>query len=173
MNEAKLNSTPHGDQPQGEGWFILNATRAAWKDNPAFGKWLAFENDVKFSATGLNIHILEPGQAACKYHREGAQEDFLVLSGECLLLVNEEERPMKQWDLFHCPAGVNHVFVGAGTGPCAILMIGERKSDCEITYPVSELAKKHCASVETETNDPREAYAGTPPSTPIKAPWPQ
>ncbi len=172
MTEAKLDSTEHGELPTGEGWFVLNASSAAWKENPTFGKWLAFENDVRFAGMGMNIHLLEPGQAACMYHREAVQEDFLVLSGECLLLVDDEERKLKQWDFFHCPPGVNHVFVGAGEGTCAVLMIGERKPGSEIVYPVSELAQKHNAGVSKETNDPREAYADVPKSEPIKSPWP-
>lgn len=172
MPEAKITTNEHGDVPEGEGWFVLNAKKAAWKRNPQFGDWLAFENDVRFAEIGLNIHILEPGQAACMYHREEAQEDFLVLSGECLLLVEEEERKLETWDLFHCPPGVDHVFVGAGDGPCAILMIGARKKDCPIFYPESALAQKHGAGVEKETPNPQQAYAAVPPSEPIRSPWP-
>ncbi len=171
-HEAKLQKSEHGDRPIGDGWFVLNLKSAAWKENEVFGKWISFENDVRFPAVGLNIHLLEPGQAACMYHREDAQEDFLVLSGECKLLVNEEERVLKQWDMVHCPAGTNHVFVGAGDKTCAVLMIGERKPETEIVYPVSELARKHEAGVAKETKDPREAYAGVAPSTPIRSPWP-
>ena len=172
MPEARLTPTDHGLVPEGEGWFVLNASKAAWKQNAKFGRWVAFENDVRFGEIGLNIHVLEPGQAACMYHREEAQEDFLVLSGECLLLVDEEERKLGAWDLFHCPPGVNHVFVGAGHGPCAILMIGARKKDCPIVYPVSELARRHGAGVAVETPNPKEAYADIPPSEPIRSPWP-
>jgi sugar (pentulose or hexulose) kinase len=50
------------------------------------------------------------------------------------------------------------VFVGAGDGPCTILAVGSRASQ-DIVYPVSEVASRHGASVETETPNPEEAYA--------------
>jgi len=102
--------------------------------------------------------VLSPGQPACLYHRETAQEDFLVLFGEALLLVEGEERPLKQWDFVHCPPGTDHVFVGAGEAPCAILAVGARAHQ-DLVYPVSELAARHGASAERETPDPKEAYA--------------
>ena len=96
----------------------------------------------------MNVHILLPGQQACRYHQESAQEDFLVLAGECLLIVEEQERPLRQWDFVHCPGGTRHVFVGAGEGPCAVLMIGARPEPTDIHYPVSEVAGRHGASVD-------------------------
>jgi uncharacterized cupin superfamily protein len=86
------------------------------------------------------------------------QEDFLVLHGECIVILDGEERPLKQWDFVHCPAGVEHVFVGAGDGPCAVLMIGSRRKD-EAHYPVNDVAAKYDASVAKATDDPAEAYA--------------
>jgi uncharacterized cupin superfamily protein len=111
------------------------------------------------------------------YHRENAQEDFLVLSGECLLIVEERERRLGPWDFVHCPAETNHIFVGAGDGPCVILMIGTRHIDEAIVYPVSETATKHGAGVATETPIPAEAYAAYEMPTPgrpdywDKLPW--
>ena len=72
-----------------------------------------------------------------------------------------EERPLKAWDFVHCPAGTEHIFVGAGSGPCVIVMAGSRAEDT-ILYPISELAQKHGAGVEVETPLPREAYARFP-----------
>jgi uncharacterized cupin superfamily protein len=110
---------------------------------------------------------------ACRYHQESAQEGFLVLHGSCVLLVEEEERPLRQWDYFHCPGGTRHVLVGGDDGPCAILMIGARPESNDIHYPVSELAARHGASVETPTDVPREAYTDWPgPFEPSRAPWP-
>jgi uncharacterized cupin superfamily protein len=95
-----------------------------------------------------------------------------VLSGNCTLIVEDEERPLRQWDYFHCPSDTAHVIVGAGDGPCAVLMIGSRP-DREIRYPVSEVAAKYGASVEQETNDPDEAYADWPGDyEPVRLPWP-
>src|SRR5438034_9256005 len=157
--EAPLETTDSGLVPKGEGWFVVNATEARWVEHDAFGSGTTFEGDPEFAQLGINIGVLSPGQPACLYHRETAQEDFLVLSGECLLLVEGEERPLKQWDFVHCPPGTDHVFVGAGEGPCAILMTGARSADEKIVYLVSELALRHGAGVEIETPSPDEAYA--------------
>jgi uncharacterized cupin superfamily protein len=96
------------------------------------------------------------------YHGERAQEDFLVVSGECVLVIEGEERRLKQWDFVHCPAMTDHVFVGAGDRPCAIVMVGARvwkEREEEIIYPVNDVAAKHGASVLETTPDPGEAYA--------------
>jgi uncharacterized cupin superfamily protein len=111
---------------------------------------------------GINLAVLEPGQPNCMYHREDEQEDFLVLSGRCLVLVEGEERELRAWDFVHCPAWTDHVFVGAGDEPCAILMIGTRTPDAGVVYPESELAKRHGAGVERETDSPDEAYSRFP-----------
>jgi uncharacterized cupin superfamily protein len=110
--------------------------------------------------------VLEPGQAACYYHGEDEQEDFLVLSGECLLLIEGQERRLGAWDFVHCPQWTEHVFVGAGDGLCAVLAVGTR-SDGDVIYPASELARRHRAGVEHETRAPEEAYAGVPPDTAV------
>jgi uncharacterized cupin superfamily protein len=115
-----------------------------------------------FDQLGIRIATLQPGQSHGFYHREAAQEDFLVLAGECLLLVEEQERRLLAWDFFHSPPGTEHVLVGAGEGPCAILMVGARVPDGQVVYPVSELALRHGAGLEVQANDPGEAYAGAP-----------
>jgi uncharacterized cupin superfamily protein len=122
---------------------------------------------------GVNLRIMQPGQPVCRYHSEPVQEDFLVLFGECILIHGEEERPLRQWDLVHCPAGVEHVFVGAGEGPSAVLMIGARQKD-EAHYAVNELAAKYDASVQVPTDDPAEAYADwrVEEWRPTPNPWP-
>ena len=119
-----------------------------------------------FRSLGINIGVLAPGQAACHYHGEGEQEDFLILQGECLLLIEGEERALRQWDFVHCPDWAEHVFVGAGDEPCAILAVGTRNRG-GVVYPRSELALRHGAGVERETRDPREAYAEVPPDTDV------
>ena len=60
------------------------------------------------------------------YHWEADQEDFLVVSGDALLLVEGEERPLRAWDFVHCPPGTKHTLVGAGDGPCVIVSVGAR-----------------------------------------------
>jgi uncharacterized cupin superfamily protein len=159
--EAPLEPIGAGVSPAGEGWFVVNARDARWLEGD-FGAYTRFEGDVRFQQLGINIGVLEPGQPACMYHAETEQEDFLVLAGECLLLIEGEERPLKAWDFVHCPAGTEHVFVGAGSGPCTVLAIGSR-SRGGVVYPASELAQRHRAGVRVETREPRVAYEGTRP----------
>jgi len=114
--ESGYEKAENGIRPKGEGWFILNAREAAWRDSD-FGAYTRLEGDVHFPQIGINLSVLTPGQPSCMYHGEDEQEDFLVLSGQCLLLVEGQERLLKAWDFVHCPAWTEHVFVGAGDGP--------------------------------------------------------
>jgi uncharacterized cupin superfamily protein len=151
-------------------WFVVNARDAQWYHHDSFGDFCIFESkDDRFPQLGINIGILYPGTPNCMYHREGAQEDFLVLRGECLLIVEGEERRMKAWDFFHCPPGTEHVFVGAGDEPCVMIAVGARPDD-PLFYPVNEVARKHGAGVEKETPSPEEAYAKYGPSQPAPIP---
>jgi len=164
--EAKLAQTESGLEAESPGWFVVYAGDAAWwRHRGVFGYGCPFgsRNDELFSELGITLRVLQPGEPNCRYHAESTQEDFLVLSGEALVIVDEQERPLKAWDFVHCPGGTKHVFVGAGDGPCVILMVGARRPDDHIVYPVSEVALKHGAGVETETNEPAEAYADLPP----------
>src|SRR5215217_3445419 len=162
--EAKLKQYEGGLAPEGEGWFVVNAREARWFDHEIFGRYTRFEGDgdARFSEVGINVSLLEPGKASCMYHGENAQEDFLVLRGECLLLIEGEERPLRAWDFVHCPPATEHVFVGAGDGPCVIFMTGARANEKDAVYPHSELARRHGAGVETETRSAAEAYAPHP-----------
>jgi uncharacterized cupin superfamily protein len=154
--------------------FILNVADAPALAHSRRATLIDFEPDeAPWPDLGVNIQIMEPGQPNCRYHMEPDQEDFLVLHGECLAIVDGEERPLRQWDLLHCPAGTAHVFVGAGDGPCAVLMIGSRRVDAA-RYTVDATAAKYDASVTRETEDPGEAYADwrQEPRRPIDNPWP-
>jgi uncharacterized cupin superfamily protein len=159
--EARLQPSGEGLAPVGDGWFVLNAQQARWLTGD-FGAYTRFEGEARFPSIGVNIGILAPGQPACFYHAEDEQEDFLVLSGECVLLIEGEERPCKAWDFVHCPAWTEHVFVGAGTGPCAVLALGTRLGD-DVVYPASELAQRYGAGVTHETRDPQAAYSSISP----------
>ncbi len=163
--EAPLKDEDGALVPQGDGWFVLNARDARWLEGE-YGAYTRFEGAARFPSLGINIGVLEPGQAACMYHGEDDQEDFLVLSGECLVLIEGQERPLKAWDFVHCPAWTEHVFVGAGRGPCAILAVGTRQGS-GVIYPVSELAQRHHAGVGQETRDPHEAYAEARPDVAV------
>jgi uncharacterized cupin superfamily protein len=171
--EASLAPSPDGFTPEGEGWFIVNIAEARGMRSERFGAGCRFEGEQRFLELGINVRVLEPGQPNALYHRESPQEDFLVLSGECIAIVEEQERPMRKGDFLHAPPGTAHVFVGAGDGPCVILMVGTRDPDEDLLYPVSETAARHGASAEHATDDPAIAYAGTPPPRPamIGLPW--
>jgi uncharacterized cupin superfamily protein len=173
VDEARIVDTEAGRVAAGSGWFVLNLREAAWKRKPEPGTWCAFEpDDAEFEQFGVNVHVVQPGQASARYHAESVQEDFLVLAGECVAIVEGVERPMRQWDFLHCPAGTNHVLVGAGDGPCAILMIGARSPDATVHYPVSELAARYGASAPHDTDSPKEAYADhTGVTEPAPSPW--
>jgi uncharacterized cupin superfamily protein len=158
--EAPLERVDGALVPQGDGWFVLNARDARWRAGH-FGAYTQFEGEARFAQIGVNIGVLQPGQPGCMYHGEADQEDFLVLSGECIVLVEGQERRLRQFDLFHSPAWTEHVFVGAGDGPCAVLAIGGRSSR-EVVYPVNDIAMRYGAGVEERTEQPETAYARFP-----------
>jgi uncharacterized cupin superfamily protein len=158
-----MEDTGSGLRPAGEGWYVLNATEAMWRALPGWGRDVSFEPaEPRFTDYGVNVAVLLPGEPNCRYHAEDQQEDFLVLSGECIAIIEGEERTLRAWDFVHCPAGTRHVFVGAGDGPCAIVMIGARNPDEWIEYPVDEAALRHGAGVREATNSPAEAYSDLP-----------
>jgi uncharacterized cupin superfamily protein len=169
--EAPLEPTEHGLVPQGEGWFVVNAREAPWRHAEGRTAICAFEGEVDFPQLGINLNVLGPGEAMAMYHWEADQEDFLVLSGEALLIVEGEERPLRQWDLVHCPAETKHTIVGAGDGPSVVLAIGARDRSTGPEwggYTVDEAALRHGAGVAEETTDPDEAYARFPRRQPVR-----
>lgn len=166
MPEAPLEDNGSGLAPASEGWFVVNVRDAQWLTSEGgelkpSGSECGFESaKAEFGEVGVRLHVLPPGQPNGLYHTETKQEDFLVLSGECVLLVEGGERRLGPWDFFHSPAGTEHIFIGAGDEPCVILMVGGRTGDWGVHYVVSELAARYDASVDKETSDPREAYGG-------------
>ncbi len=184
VSEAPMEETPAGKRPAGEGWFVVNAREAQWIHNERFGAAVTFEgserlgyssswpnDELRFTQLGINIQVMWPGQANGYYHAEEGQEDFLVLRGEFLLLVEGEERPLKAWDFVHCPPWTEHVFVATGDGPCVFVGVGARNAGEGIVYPVSELALRHGAGVTEETTSGEIAYTGAPETTP--GPYPE
>lgn len=142
-----------------DSWFVLNARDAPWLDGD-LGKYCNFEPEgVRFPELGVNLNVLAPGEPMTMYHREPAQEGFLVLEGECLLVVEGEERTLRKWDYFHCPGNVTHAIVGAGEGPSLVLAVGSRTGDPGVVYPADPVAQRNRTGVEVETSSPREAYA--------------
>jgi mannose-6-phosphate isomerase-like protein (cupin superfamily) len=164
VREAELVSTERGLVPKGEGWFVVNARETQWWKGPGRGvlcefEGAGFEGATDFHQLGINIQVLGPGEPMSMYHWEADQEDFLVLSGEALLIVEGEERPLRQWDFVHCPPRAKHTIVG---GPCVVVAVGARDRSTGPewgAYTVDEAAIRHDAGVEQETTEPAEAYA--------------
>ena len=152
--------TKNGLVVDDEGWFIVNATASRWKDEGPLGSYCMFEGKRRFPQLGINISVLEPGEVMGMYHRENAQEGFLVLAGQCVLIVEEQERRLNAWDFVHCPGGTRHIIVGAGEEAAVVVAVGARGRGIGggIVYSVSEAAARHGASVENETTNPAEAY---------------
>jgi uncharacterized cupin superfamily protein len=173
VEEAQLVSVSSGLVPASEGWFVLNVRDAAWVTRPGFGSRCGFEaefrvvegSDVEvrhFPELGFKVAVLEPGTPSTLYHGESAQEDFLVLAGECVAIVEGEERMLRAWDFVHCPPGTRHAFVGAGDRPCVLPMVGARREQGATVYPVEAAALARGAGVERETDSPHEAYSPYP-----------
>jgi uncharacterized cupin superfamily protein len=172
-DEAKLERTETGLVPADDGWFIANLADIGWERVEGGGTWSSFEApSARSQLLGIGVHVLWPGETPGFYHAESNQEGFLVLSGECVAIVEGEERRLGQWDYLHCPPGTAHITIGAGDGPCAIVMVGTRAPDSRIQYLVEPAAAAHGASVETPTDEPREAYVDRPPIEPARSPWP-
>src|SRR5919112_567937 len=140
--------------------YVINVADAPAFEHPVAGVRILFEApDAPFPHTGVNIQVLRPGQPNCKYHSESAQEDFLVLVGECRAVIDGEERTLRAWDFVHCEPGAPHVFVGAGDGPCWLLAIGARREPEELHFPADDRAAQFGASVRESTANGDEAYA--------------
>jgi uncharacterized cupin superfamily protein len=178
VDEAALKKTDAGLVPDGHGWFVMNAREARWIRRPGRGHnapltgWTEFEAETYFPQLGVNLIVLGPGEPIGMYHWEADVEDFLVLSGEAQLIVEGQERPLRQWDFVHCPPEARHMIVGAGDGPCVVLAVGGRDhigENCNGgAYTVDEVALRHQAGVEEETSNAEVAYAHLPPSEPTR-----
>ena len=165
VREARLEQTDHGTVPKEDGWFVLNARDARWWPSEGRGARSDFEGELEFPQVGIHLFSLAPGEQMAMYHWEADQEDFLVLDGDAILIVEGEERPLERWDFVHCPAETSHTIVNAGDKPCLVLAVGARIDSTGPNwggYPVDETAKRHNASVDRETTDPKEAYARFP-----------
>ena len=174
--EADLAQTDAGLVAASVGWFVMNARDARWFKRPGRGDSMPltgfdeFEAETYFPMLGLAIRVIGPGEPSTMYHWETEQEDFLVLSGEALLIVEGEERPLRQWDFVHCPPGTNHAFVGAGDEPCVLLCASSRQFQKDGpwgTYTVDEVARCHNACPDEETQDTDVADARFPPQQPM------
>ncbi len=168
--EAKLEKTEHGLAPMGEGWYVLNLRDAEWRHADGRGAVCIVADDFEgwrreSHQFGVNPFVLMPGEPMSMYHWEADQEGFLVVSGEAILVVEGQERPLRAWDFVHCPPHTKHVLVGAGSHPCLVIAVGAREHD-ELGFPADLVARRHRASVEEDTMDGGAAYAHVPPRKP-------
>ncbi len=175
VHEAGMERTVEGVRPVGEGWFVVNVAELAARRNERMGITCSPEpDDARFPEFGFNLRVLEPGQFNARYHRENDQEAFLVLSGQCMLIVEGEERLLHSGDFFHSPPLTSHVFVGMGAGPAMILMVGGRTREWREGegFPVDATAAQYDASVAEPTTSPKVAYRDIPDGEPARLPWP-
>lgn len=163
VEESVPRSTEDGLLPQSGGWYVVNARETRWvgTDDLWRGAWL--EPEESWAALGFNLTVLDPGKPMAKYHAESNQEEFLVVAGECLLLIEGEERLLRAWDFVHCPPWTEHVLIGAGDNPCVIVAVSTRASSSGVRYIAAEVAKKHGAAPPHDTERSVEAYADTSP----------
>jgi uncharacterized cupin superfamily protein len=168
--EAPLEQTNVGLAPTGDGWYVLNMRDAEWRHADGRGAVCVVSDDFEgwrreSDQLGVNPFVLRPGEPMAMYHWEADQEDFLVITGEAVLIVEGEERKLRAWDFVHCPPHTRHVIVGAGTDPCLVIAVGARAHDGEadsLGFPADGAAKRHGASVEEDTTDGGVAYSRVP-----------
>ncbi len=174
--EAPLEQTEHGLVAGGSGWFVVNARDARWWARPgrqsiSFTGKTEWEADTFFPMLGVQLAVLEPGEPNSLYHWETETEAFLVLSGEALLIVEGQERPLRQWDFVHCPPKTKHVIIGAGDGPCVVLAMSSRQNQAfgpYGEYVADEVARKHGASPPETAQDVADADGPWSPSEPAR-----
>jgi uncharacterized cupin superfamily protein len=175
--EAQLRDDGAGLVPASAGWFVLNAREARWFRRPGRGDSLPltgcdeFEAETYFPMLGMSIVVLPPGEPSTTYHWETEQEDFLVLAGQALLIVEGQERPLRAWDFVHCPPETRHAFVGVGEEPCVLLAASSRQFQKDGPwgfYCADETARRYNASSPEDTQDGAVAYGRFPPSQPAR-----
>jgi uncharacterized cupin superfamily protein len=159
VSEARLEETGWGLAPATAGWFVVNVRDAVWQTH-AFGDACFFESEEDpFDQLGFAVRVLWPGRTTWLYHSESAQEAFLVLNGEALMIVEDQERRLRAWDFVHCPAGTRHAFLPIGDTPSVIAMVGARLAEHTYWYPRTALAVRHGVAAHVPTTSPQEALA--------------
>ena len=161
MPEAPLRKSRNGLVVDGDGWFVVNARESRWKDEGVLGSYCTFEGKKRFPHFGINVSVLEPGERFGMYHRENAQEAFLVVAGECTLIVEGRERLLTAWDFFYCAPGTEHIIVATGRQSAVVIAVGGRGRGVGggVLYTVCKAAARYGASVARETSDSAIAYA--------------
>jgi uncharacterized cupin superfamily protein len=156
MGEAVLES----GVPVTAGWFVVNVRDTRWlhHDLRSFCRF-GGQGEAHFDDLGVSLYWLRPGQAMSLYHHEAGQEDFLVLTGDCTLVIDGQERALETWDFVHCPPRTAHTIVATGDQPALVLGVGARKEKGSARYPVDPLAIAHRAGVPDESVTAQETYA--------------
>jgi mannose-6-phosphate isomerase-like protein (cupin superfamily) len=171
--EAKLEDTGPGLVPASPGWFVMNVRDGRWFEKPGRGHSIPltghdeYEAETFFPMLGMAIRVVGPGEPTDTYHWETEQEDFLVLAGEGLLIVEGQGRPVRQWDFVHCPPETKHAFVGVGEGPCVLLCASSRQFQKDGPwgwYCADETAAKYNAASPEDTQDGSIAEARFEPA---------
>lgn len=164
VREAPPEATPDGLATSGGGWFVVNVRETRWigQDGLWRGPWLEPE-DERWAGLGFNVSVLDPGHPMARYHAESNQEAFLVVHGECLLLIEGEERRLRQWDFVHCPPWTEHILIGAGDGPAVVIAVSSRSPDTGVRYLAAGIARRHGAAPPKDTELESEAYADVGP----------
>ena len=144
--ETPARQTKYGLVNDGEGWFVINAREARWRERESLGVYCDFEGKRPFPQLGINVSVLQPGESLGRYHRENGQEGFLVVAGECLVIVEGEERELKAWGFFHSPPQTEHIIVGAGEGPSVVVAVGARGSAAKASSTRSRKRHRSMAS---------------------------
>ncbi len=166
VTEARLERVASGLAPVTPGWFVVNTADAAWTNNDYYGGVCIFESDefvlrgrpdlteyVKPHAS-FTIRVVPPGQPGTLYHAESVEENFLVLMGECVFIIEDQERHLRPWDFVHCPPMTGHTLIAKDNGPCVILATGNRRDDLERVYTRSEAALRYDAGTEVDMTEP-------------------
>jgi uncharacterized cupin superfamily protein len=157
--------------PVTAGSFVLNVPDARWLHNDMqsvcrFGG----DGEAHFDDLGVSLYWLQPGRPMSLYHHEAGQEGFLVLRGECTLLVEGSERSLRPWDFVHCPSRTPHTISAADNEPALVIAVGARKEKGSARYPVEEIAIHHGAGVPDASTPAAQAYAAFGEPAPGPAP---
>jgi uncharacterized cupin superfamily protein len=165
--EAPFEETEHGLVCTGDGWFLVNARDVRWRESKGRGVSSNFGGDTLFAQLGVGITVVGPNEPTTSYHWESNEEDFLVLRGGGIAILDGEEHRLRQWDAIHCPPGVVHAFVGGPEG-LVLFGVGARENPDAGSYIADPLAARYGAAPERDTEDPREAYKSFPPREPVR-----
>lgn len=91
---------------------------------------------------GVNLTRLPPGAASALRHAHEKQDEFVyILEGECVLVTDAGESPMRAGMCagFRAGTGDAHHLVNRGAADCLYLEIGDRTLFEHVTYPDDDL----------------------------------